>query len=105
MANVKIILIIVVALVAVGMVILMSSGSSTPSQDGGDVDPCITFAGSDTNIGPACYAKLWKGAGCTTVATYGDWHKGQTLDALAADSKAWATLTDADHKKGCYGTA
>ena len=67
------------------------------------IDPCAGIADSQTNIGATCYQKVWNDAGCTTQSTYGDWQKTQTLAGLKSDSNAWATLTDSDHRIGCYG--
>jgi hypothetical protein len=61
--------------------------------------------GNESKLSPECYAKIWKDAGCTTESWLDDWRRNATKDQLIADSKAWATLTDPNHRKGCYGDA
>jgi hypothetical protein len=69
-------------------------------------NPCEKYKLESKGISQECYNKIWSDQGCTTQApTIGDWQKDQTYDGLVKDSYLWATLTDADHRKGCYGDA
>jgi hypothetical protein len=67
--------------------------------------PCSGIGSDDKAITQKCYDDIWKKAGCTTKAgdVSNDWIKQQTKNTMIADSHAWATMTDADHRKGCYG--
>ena len=66
---------------------------------------CKDYTKDSTSISQECYDKIWKDQGCLTQAPSADsdWSKSQTLDGLVNDSYLWATLTDEDHRKGCYG--
>lgn len=68
-------------------------------------NPCSNYKGSDTSISQECYNKIWADQGCITPgpSATNDWAKAQTLDGLVYDSYLWATMTDADHRRGCYG--
>jgi hypothetical protein len=68
-------------------------------------NPCATYKMDSTGISQECYNKIWSDQGCTTKApsATSDWTKTQTYDTLVKDSYAWSTLTDKDHRKGCYG--
>ena len=68
-------------------------------------NPCKDYTKDSTSISQECYDKIWKDQGCLTQAPSADsdWSKSQTLDGLVNDSYLWATLTDEDHRKGCYG--
>lgn len=69
--------------------------------------PCAKYNADSKNIDQACYDEIWKKAGCKTtgVVTAGNWwSKEQTLNGLILDSWYWATMTDAVHRQGCYGT-
>jgi hypothetical protein len=61
---------------------------------------------SDGNVSQDCYLSIWKQAGCTNssgaIGNY-NWAKGQSKASLINDSKAWATIADDNHRKGCYG--
>lgn len=69
-------------------------------------NPCSSYDDNSTNVSQECYSEIWKQAGCTNNATsvsnY-NWAKGQSKATLINDSKAWATMTDDNHRKGCYG--
>jgi hypothetical protein len=69
-------------------------------------DPCGVYSSSSTNVSQECYNKVWKDAGCTTVAqnVTSDYLKSQTLDGLKTDSSLWTTINDDTHKIGCYGS-
>ena len=69
-------------------------------------DPCGGYSSSSTNISQACYNKIWKDVGCTTVAqdVNSDYLKSQTIDGLKTDSGLWTTIDDDTHKTGCYGS-
>jgi hypothetical protein len=58
-----------------------------------------------TGISQECYNKIWADQGCSTQApdVTSNWTKTQTYDTLVKDSYSWSTLTDAEHRKGCYG--
>lgn len=68
-------------------------------------NPCEKYKLESKGVSQECYNKIWADQGCTTQApnANGDWQKNQTYDGLVNDSYLWATLTDADHRKGCYG--
>jgi|694.fasta_scaffold10861_13 hypothetical protein len=68
-------------------------------------NPCEKYKLESKGVSQECYNKIWADQGCTTQApnASGDWQKNQTYDGLVNDSYLWATLTDADHRKGCYG--
>ena len=68
---------------------------------------CSKYSSDSKGIDQACYEQIWKRSGCTTtgvVNASSDWAKGQTLNGLIYDAFYWATLTDYDHRNGCYGT-
>lgn len=68
-------------------------------------NPCKDYTKDSTSISQECYDKIWKDQGCLTQppSADNDWAKAQTFDGLVNDSYLWATLTDEDHRKGCYG--
>jgi hypothetical protein len=67
-------------------------------------NPCEKYKLESKGVSQECYNKIWSDQGCTAEApTIGDWQNNQTYDGLVNDSYLWATLTDADHRKGCYG--
>ncbi len=68
-------------------------------------NPCREYNLDTTGISQKCYDKIWADQGCTTIApdVTSDWQKSQTYDSLVKDSYLWATLTDEEHRKGCYG--
>ena len=68
-------------------------------------NPCENYKLESKGVSQECYNKIWSDQGCTTEApnANGDWQKDQTYDGLVNDSYMWATLTDTDHRKGCYG--
>jgi hypothetical protein len=70
-----------------------------------NVKPCQEFNANSIGISQACYDKIWVDQGCTTTPPNAneEWAKQQTYDTLINDSYAWATMTDDDHRKGCYG--
>ena len=70
------------------------------------LNPCANYKKDSKGISKACYNQLWKDQGCTTSPdwAYG-WASQQTLEHLAYDSFKWATLTDDNHRKGCYGNS
>ena len=67
--------------------------------------PCSGIGPEDKAITQKCYDDIWKKTGCTTKAgdVSNDWAKQQTRDTIIADIHSWATMTDAEHRKGCYG--
>ena len=68
-------------------------------------NPCENYKMESKGVSQECYNKIWADQKCTTQApdVTGDWQKDQTYDGLVNDSYLWATLTDTDHRKGCYG--
>ena len=68
-------------------------------------NPCENYKMESKGVSQECYDKIWADQKCTTQApdVTGDWQKDQTYDGLVNDSYLWATLTDTDHRKGCYG--
>jgi hypothetical protein len=67
-------------------------------------NPCEKYKLESKGISQECYNKIWADQGCTTQGpTIGDWQEDQTYDGLVNDSYLWATLTDTDHRSGCYG--
>lgn len=68
---------------------------------------CSKYNSYSKEIDQACYEEIWKKSGCVTpnvVSASSDWAKSQTLNGLIYDSFYWATLTDSQHRDGCYGT-
>lgn len=68
--------------------------------------PCSKFTSDSKNIDQACYDYIWSSSGCKTTGIVNantDWAKSQTLNGLIYDSFLWATLTDTQHRQGCYG--
>lgn len=68
--------------------------------------PCAKFNGDSKNIDQVCYDHIWSRSGCKTtgfVNATTDWAKSQTLNDLIYDSFLWATMTDPQHRQGCYG--
>lgn len=64
-------------------------------------NPCEKYKLESKGISQECYNKIWADQGCITPAPIVKNFK--TYDRLVNDSYFWATLTDADHRKGCYG--
>ncbi len=73
------------------------------------VQPCATYNADSKGISQECYNDIWKKAGCGTGTIQpgpnvnNSWAQSQTLNGLIQDSWLWATLTDNDHRNGCYG--
>ena len=68
---------------------------------------CKKYNSDSKEIDQACYEEIWEKAGCTTTGVVDastDWAKGSTLNGLIYDAFLWATMTDTDHRNGCYGT-
>jgi len=68
---------------------------------------CSKYNSESKEIDQACYDEIWSKSGCTTtgvVDASGDWAKSQSLNGLIYDSFLWATMTDTQHREGCYGT-
>jgi hypothetical protein len=68
---------------------------------------CSKYNSESKEIDQACYDEIWQKSGCTTtgaVNSSSDWSKGQTLNGLIYDSFLWATMTDTQHREGCYGS-
>jgi hypothetical protein len=67
--------------------------------------PCGEYRGDSKGISQECYNDIWKKAGCVTKSpsASNSWSINQTLDSLINDSWYWATMTDYNHRIGCYG--
>jgi hypothetical protein len=68
---------------------------------------CSKYNSDSKEIDQACYDEIWRKSGCTTtgiVNASSDWAKSQSLNGLINDSFLWATMTDSQHREGCYGT-
>jgi hypothetical protein len=68
---------------------------------------CKKYNSDSKEIDQACYEEIWKKSGCTTTGVVDastDWAKGSTLNGLIYDAFLWATMTDTDHRNGCYGS-
>lgn len=68
---------------------------------------CSKYNSDSKEIDQACYDEIWKKSGCTTTGATdanNDWSKSQTLNGLIYDSFLWATMTDSQHREGCYGS-
>ena len=73
----------------------------------GTLNPCANYTKDSTGISQTCYNQIWKDQGCTTQPRNAKdgWTENQTLEHLAYDTFKWATLTDDNHRKGCYGNS
>ena len=68
---------------------------------------CKKYNSDSKEIDQACYEEIWKKSGCTTTGAVDastDWAKGSTLNGLIYDAFLWATMTDTEHRNGCYGS-
>jgi hypothetical protein len=71
--------------------------------------PCGNFSANSKGISQACYSDIWKKSGCG-AGTIGypnasaSWQQNQTMNGLIQDSWYWATMTDYNHRMGCYGS-
>jgi hypothetical protein len=68
-------------------------------------NPCEKYKMESKGVSQECYNKIWADQKCTTQApnATGDWQKNQTYEGLVNDSYLWSTITDTDHRQGCYG--
>jgi hypothetical protein len=69
---------------------------------------CSKYNSESKEIDQACYDEIWKKSSCTTTGIVNastDWAKSQTLNGLINDSFSWATMTDSEHRDGCYGAS
>ena len=67
--------------------------------------PCGEYTGDSKGISQECYNDIWKKSGCVTtnmVNANDPWSKEQTMNGLIQDSWYWATMTDYNHRMGCY---
>jgi hypothetical protein len=70
--------------------------------------PCGQYTSNSKNIDQKCYEYIWSKSGCTTTGVVNastSWAMGQTLNGLIYDSFLWATMTDYNHRMGCYGNS
>ena len=69
--------------------------------------PCGEFNSNSTGINQRCYQYIWQQSGCGAGTAQADasttWAQGMTLDGLINDSFLWSTMTDYNHRMGCYG--
>ena len=68
--------------------------------------PCGSFNANSKGIDQKCYNEIWTKSGCTTTGVVNastSWAQSMTLNGLIQDSWYWATLTDYNHRMGCYG--
>ena len=66
---------------------------------------CSKYNSDSKEIDQACYDEIWRKSGCTTTGIVNasvDSSKSQTLNGLIYDSFLWATMTDSQHREGCY---
>jgi hypothetical protein len=71
--------------------------------------PCSKYSSDYKGINQKCYRYIWEKAGCGTgelgyPSADASWQKSQTLNGLINDSWLWSTMTDSDHRIGCYGS-
>lgn len=64
--------------------------------------PCDQYGDNDTNLPDACYAQMWKEAGCTAPVLDDSWWKKQTKAVAKNDIYLWSTMTDDVHRNACY---
>jgi len=67
---------------------------------------CTEFYATSNGLSQACLNQIWKDAGCTTPGKYNKdnaWVKSKTISQISSDANAWATMTDEEHRVGCYG--
>ena len=69
------------------------------------LNPCANYTKDSKGISQDCYNQIWRDQGCTANPHNATDLKNQTLEHLAYDSFKWATLTDENHRKGCYGNS
>lgn len=69
--------------------------------------PCGGFSPDSQGINQTCYNYIWQQSGCgagwAQPSASTSWAQGQTLDGLIYDSYLWSTMTDYNHRTGCYG--
>ena len=69
--------------------------------------PCNSYSPDSTGISQECYNDIWKKSGCGSGTLIPDanssWASSQTLNGLINDAWLWATMTDSNHRDGCYG--
>ena len=65
---------------------------------------CNRFTDEDINLPAKCQRQMWKEVGCLTPQNgSNNWWYERKKSVVRADMKAWATMTDDDHRTGCYG--
>lgn len=64
--------------------------------------PCDQYSDTDKNLPDACYAQMWKEAGCTAPVLDDSWWKQQTKAVAKNDIYLWSTMTDSEHRNACY---
>jgi hypothetical protein len=69
--------------------------------------PCGLYSPDTRGINQRCYDAIWQKAGCGAGTLHPQanwsWQQSQTMDDLINDSHYWATMTDYNHRMGCYG--
>ena len=68
--------------------------------------PCNGLNPDSKGVGQICLDDIWHKAGCITQApsATNSWQEQQTLSTLINDVFYWSTMTDDEHRKGCYNT-
>jgi len=73
------------------------------------LNPCAYYTKDSKGISQACYRKIWTDQGCIapeqSVSNFNGTNNNNTLENVVYDSYQWATLTDDNHRKGCYGNS
>jgi hypothetical protein len=69
------------------------------------LNPCSRYKKDSKGISQACYRKIWTDQGCIAPEQGVGIVNNNTLENIAYDSYLWATLTDDNHRKGCYGNS
>jgi hypothetical protein len=70
--------------------------------------PCSSYSANSTGISQECYNDIWQKSGCGSgtigyPSASASWQQSQTMNGLIQDSWYWATMTDSNHRDGCYG--
>ena len=68
------------------------------------INHCSKYKNTDSNISIDCLEQLWKEAGCTQPALIDQFHREATYESVKDDYNTWATNTNKQYQKRCYGT-
>ena len=69
------------------------------------INPCANYTKDRIGISQPCYRKMWTEQGCIAPEPSAGYFGGTAFNNIAYDSFLWATLTDENHRKGCYGNS